>query len=601
MLVSHFRPAALAALGAALRAALGATLRVTLGVALGVALAATSPAAGTAAGARDSLQRYAAGLAAFGFTGQLVVAEGDSLLLSRSCGTADAKGRPVSYATGFAAGSITKSVTAALVVALAGRGVLSLDEPLARHLPGVPADKVGITLRQLLTHTSGLPMDAEGVYALDAREAVLRATLTEPLVAAPGARFGYSNAGFQLLAAVCENATGVPLPRLADSLLFAPLGMRDTGLGAAYARSVGDWADGRNEWQVLPGFHGWRQAWAGSGAGDLVTTARDLWRWARALQGDGPLSRAALDTLLARRVAAGNGLSYGFGVWRPASAAGGEIVSLGGDIPGYHALVWFDSKPGGRIVAVASAGERWGRGLPTQRAARTLWDLAAGRARPLPPETANWPADRVRALAGEWRVAPDGRLALVPEGLGLRAELAGETCVTLVCGADSTGSRALAEGRASDILRAAIAADDTALAAALLPPEREAWTPVLRDEIAKAVKATGRIRSIAIDGTVPLPWIEGGQRTYVRLTGPRGECDASLAWLSGGLLDVAFGEGRPAPVILPVAPALEGGLVGWDMLTGATLRLAPYAGPKGEPRLRLTGAGGREATARRAR
>src|SRR5512138_2081309 len=210
--------------------------------ALVLALVAAPPAAAATAGARDSLQRFAAGLAAFGFTGQMVVAEGDSLLLSRSCGAADAKGRPVTYATGFAVGSITKSVTAALVVTLAERGALSLDEPLSRHLPGVPDDKAAITLRQLLTHTSGLRMDAEGVYALDPRDAVLRETLAEPLAAEPGARFGYSNAGFQLLAAVCENATGAPLPRLADSLLFAPLGMRDTGVGAAYARSVRDWA-----------------------------------------------------------------------------------------------------------------------------------------------------------------------------------------------------------------------------------------------------------------------------------------------------------------------------------------------------------------------
>jgi CubicO group peptidase (beta-lactamase class C family) len=551
-----------------------------------------SPVCAATLGARDSLQRWVTGLAAFGFTGQLLAAEGDTVLVSRSCGSADAKGRPVSWATGFAAGSITKSVTGALVVTLAEQGRLSLDDPLHRHLAGVPADKRGITLRQLLTHTSGLRMDAKGVYALDSRDKVLAATLAEPLAATPGVRFGYSNAGFQLLAAVCENVTGMPLPRLADSLFFTPLGMRDTGLGADYARSVRDWADGRNEWKWLPGFHEWRQDWAGSGAGDLVTTARDLWRWARALQGDGPLSRGALDTLIARRVTAGSGLSYGFGVWRPGSAAGAEVVSIGGDIPGYHSLVWFEAKRGGRIVVAVAAGERWGRGLGTLRAVRGMWDLAAGRPRALPPETARWPAERLQSFGGDWLAAPDGRFALVPDGAGLRAELAGESCMGVLFGADSAETRSFAEGRASDILRAAIARDDSALAAALLPPERDAWAATLTDEVAKAAKAVGGIRSIAIDGTVPLPWLDGGHRTYVRLIGPKGERDASLAWLSGGLLDVAFGEGRPAPVILPVAPALEGGLVAWDLVTGATLRFEPYAGPKGEPRLRLVGAGG---------
>jgi len=565
-------------------------------LALALALAAP-PAAAATAGARDSLQAYAAGLAAFGFTGQMVVAEGESLLLSRSAGAADARGRPVGYATGFAAGSIAKSVTAALVVALAERGALSLDDPLARHLPGVPDDKRAITLRQLLSHTAGLPMDAARVAELDPREQVLRTTLAEPLVAAPGERFLYSNAGFQLLAGACENVSGVPLPRLADSLLFRPLGMRDTGLGTAYARAVRDAADGRNEWTWLPGLRAWRQPWAGSGAGDLVTTARDLWRWARALQGDGPLPRAALDTLLARRTGTGGWFDYGFGVWRsPASAQ--EFVQAGGDVPGYHALVWFEPWRGGRIVAVTCAGEQWGRGLPTVRALRALWAIAGGRPAAMPPAATPWPADRVRLLAGDWSAAPDGRLALVPDGAGLRAELAGETCLSLLLGPDSTGARALAEGRAGDILRAAVAGDDAALDAALLEPERAAWKGPLREQVAAAARAVGGVRSIAIDGTVPLPWLDGGQRTYVRFAGRRGERDASLAWLEGGLLDVAFGEGRPAPAILPVAPSAEGGLVAWDLVGGATLRLAPYAGPRGEPRLKLTGAGGREALAR---
>ena len=570
--------------------------RPVLAALLALACAA-APASAATPGARDSLGRYAAGLAAFGFTGQVVVAEGDSVLLSRSCGTADAKGRAVSYATGFAAGSITKSITAALTVLLAERGVMSLDASISAYVPGVPMDKRAITIRQLLTHTSGLPLDAEGLFAADAREDVLKKTLREKVEAAPGERFGYSNAGFQLLAAAVENASGKPLPKLAAAELFAPLGMRDTGLGADYARSVRDAADGRNEWKWLPGLHEWRQPWAGTGAGDLVTTARDLSRWARALQGGGPLTRAAIDTLLERRVDAGGDRWYAFGIWRPAQ--GVDIVSLGGDIPGYHALVWFEARPGGRVVAVTCAGERWGRGLPTLRVVRALWDIAAGRPRTLPPETAHWPEDRVRALAGRWSAAPDGRVALVSDGAGLRAEISGETALALLLGRDSTEARALAEGRATDILRAAATADDPALIAALLPPERTAWSAKLRVEVGTAAKRVGGIRSIAIDGTVPLPWLEGGQRTYVRLIGPKGERDASLAWLEGGLLDLAFDEGRPAAAILPVAPALDGGLLAWDLLSGATLRLEPYADAKGEPRLRLSSPDGREASARR--
>ena len=170
----------------------------------------------------DSLERYVDGLEAFGFTGQVLVARGDSVLLERAMGDADGKGRAVGPGTRFAAGSITKSVTASLIVRLAAEGRFSLDTPLARLLPRVPADKSSITPRQLLSHTSGLPEDAEGVFEKDTRADVLRATLATPLASVPGTRFGYSNAGFQLLAAIAERATGVAYARLADSLLFAP-------------------------------------------------------------------------------------------------------------------------------------------------------------------------------------------------------------------------------------------------------------------------------------------------------------------------------------------------------------------------------------------
>src|SRR6185369_4110264 len=142
---------------------------------------------------------------------------------------------------------------------LVAEGRFTLDTPLSRLLPHVPADKAGITPRQLLSHTAGLPEDAEGVFELDSREAVLRATLKAPLDRPPGTRFGYSNAGFQLLAAIAEQSTGIAMPRLVDSLLMAPSGMRHSGVGSAYTRARDDMAIGRNEWLVSGSPRDWRQ------------------------------------------------------------------------------------------------------------------------------------------------------------------------------------------------------------------------------------------------------------------------------------------------------------------------------------------------------
>src|SRR6185503_18086110 len=113
----------------------------------------------------------------------------------------------------------------ALAVRLAARGALSLDQPLAGLLDGVPADKRDLTLRMLLSHTSGLPADADSVHEDDTREEVLRKTLNEPLRFTPGTRFLYSNAGFQVAAAVLERASGKPFATLAKDEFFGPLGM----------------------------------------------------------------------------------------------------------------------------------------------------------------------------------------------------------------------------------------------------------------------------------------------------------------------------------------------------------------------------------------
>lgn len=536
--------------------------------------AATSP------GALDSLARYVDGLQAFGFTGQIVVAEGDTLRLVRVMGSADGKKLPVTATTAFAVGSITKSVTAAVIVRLASEHRLSLDDALARVLPGVPADKSGITLRQLLSHTAGLPEDAEGVFEQDSRDAALRATLAAPLSRLPGTRFGYSNAGFQLLAAVAERATGSTFPHLADSLLFSRNRMWSSGVGSAFARGRKDVAVGRNEWQLTGSLHDWRQPWAGTGAGDLVTTAQDLWRWARTFQGAGPLSGAELDTLTARRAPVNPGLYYGFGLWLVQRDDAPDLVSIGGDIGGYHAGIWLEREAPQRLVVITSAGERWGRRLPVSAAQRALWLILNSRSVELPPTPAHWPAERLDALAGRWALAPSGSLTLVRDGPGLRLELAGSDAMALAEGSDSSGTRAFAEGRAADLVRAAASRDDSALVRVLLPVER-GWAAAIRKALATHVKEHGALVDAGMDGTVALPWLNHGLRTYLRLHSKRGDSDLSFAWLAGGLLDVSAGEGRPAPVILPVAPLAEGGLGAWDLLDGTLIHIQPFKDAKG--------------------
>ena len=561
-----------------------------------LAVAGVVSASPSSGASLDSLRRYVDGLEAFGLDGQVLAAEGDSVLLERALGSAVA-GRAVGPATRFAAGSVAKSLTAALAVRLARRGVLSLSDPLDRWLPAVPSDRRGITVRDLLAHRSGLPADADDVDEADDRDVVVRKILALPRVSAPGVAFHYSNAGYQLAAAVIEHATRQPFAALMERELLIPCGMHESGTGAEAARASADAAEGRNEWGRTGSIREWRQRWAGTGAGDLVTTAHDLWRWGRALQGAGPLTRAEIETLVVRRSSLGRGLGYGLGLYLADDSSGRTFLSLGGDVTGYHAAVWVERAAPWRVTAVVASGERQGRGLQVQAAQIALWRLLRDEPVTLPPETAQWPSDRLDALAGEWRLAGGGTLELTHDDETLRLGLSGPAAVALAFGEDTTGLREALDARAARLLRAAASGDSAALDGELLPVERDLWHEPLARAMGERVRRWGALEEVIADGTVPLPSLSEGSRTYVRLRFERGTTDASLALLRAGVIDASFGEGRPHPVLLPVAPRAEGGLVAWDLVDGRELRLEPFADARGSA-LHVIGPGG-ETIARR--
>ena len=143
--------------------------------------------------------------------------------------------RPMRTDTIFQIMSMTKVVTAVGVVMLAEEGKLALTDPVEKYLPefrGRPSRP--ITLRDLLTHTSGMPEDPPA--ALRPVFANFRLPLAEavsiysqlPLRFEPGTRFGYSNTGMATLGRIIEVLSGLPYEKFADERIFQPLGMADT-------------------------------------------------------------------------------------------------------------------------------------------------------------------------------------------------------------------------------------------------------------------------------------------------------------------------------------------------------------------------------------
>ena len=146
----------------------------------------------------------------------------------------DAKASRVTPQTIYDVASLTKPVvTATLAAMLAEAGQLQFDAPVARYVPEWPAGpqphwRAQITLRHLLTHTSGLPAHQNYFQTFKSRRDIVAAAFTEQLTYAPGAQSVYSDLGFILLGEIIERLTGKPLEQLARERIFTPLGMHDS-------------------------------------------------------------------------------------------------------------------------------------------------------------------------------------------------------------------------------------------------------------------------------------------------------------------------------------------------------------------------------------
>ncbi len=194
---------------------------------------------------------------------------------------------PVTRETVFELASLTKQMTAALVVAFAREGMLSLDDPLTRYVDEGPEEWDPITIRQLLGHMAGLRHDfeprAHGSYLLeyDTRLMFEGAAATQ-LLSPPGTDWEYSDQGYFLAGLALERATGRRFSDLMTERFFAPLAMTRTrfldqhdiipGRAAGYTVVDGQWKNNRRVWQfeLTPHF-------------GVMSTIDDMVRWEQGL------------------------------------------------------------------------------------------------------------------------------------------------------------------------------------------------------------------------------------------------------------------------------------------------------------------------------
>ncbi len=268
-------------------------------------------------------------------SGSVLLARGGEVLVAKGFGPANREWDAANGVdTKFRLGSLSKQFTAAAILLLEQRGQLRLEDPLAKYLPGFPrADR--ITLHQLLSHTSGLANFNQlpdywekNLHHLALRE-VIDWFKDQPPRAQPGESWNYSNAGFTLLAAVIEKASGRDFAAFLRDELFRPLGMTATGVDE-HEEILGRRADGyvRDENGVKR--VSYRDMAFMNGAGSIYSTVGDLFRWDRALRTQKPLNGTSLERLFTPVKE-----HYACG-WFVDQRFGRRLISHSGDITGFR-------------------------------------------------------------------------------------------------------------------------------------------------------------------------------------------------------------------------------------------------------------------------
>jgi CubicO group peptidase (beta-lactamase class C family) len=248
----------------------------------------------------------------------VAILRGDSLLLARGYGEANVELHvPASDSTIYQSGSIGKQFTSALVVMLAEEGRLGLDDSITRWFPEAREHWKGITVRHLLTHTSGIPDYADSTldYRRDySEDDLLHLAVGLPLAFPPGTRWSYSNTGYVLLGIIIHRVTSTFYGDLLRERIFRLLGMRTARI-ISEADIVPNRAAGyRLERDTLK-----NQEWVApllntTADGSLYLTVRDLALWAVALNHRRVPSPAGLDASWQPvRLAGGGVYPYGFG------------------------------------------------------------------------------------------------------------------------------------------------------------------------------------------------------------------------------------------------------------------------------------------------
>jgi CubicO group peptidase (beta-lactamase class C family) len=371
------------------------------------------------------------------------VIKGGKLTFVKGYGAADLTyGMPFTAETPTNIGSSSKQFTGFALALLASRGKLSLDDPVQKHIPELKDFGKTITVRHLLTHTTGYrefinTLIIEGRQVLEgdyiAPDEVIKVINRQPaLQNEPGAEFNYNNSAFSLATIVLERVTGRPFAEWMRDEVFLPLGMTKTWVRA-------------NPGQIIPnrsvgyiagdfGFREVRDLFGSAGAGGIYTTPGDAAKWLRNFK-TGELGGPAVIKELTTSFVLNNGKpsNYGYGVFLDSTRGVRRWQHGGNDVAHSSTFVYYPDLDAGYVVFSNYQGVPGGIANVVADAFFGQHMTAPQRPTATATSGVDVPAATLRRYAGKYEMTTLGGLLLTVELQGgqLRLELAGQPALPL--------------------------------------------------------------------------------------------------------------------------------------------------------------------------
>ena len=329
-----------------------------------------------------------------GFSGIVAVADNHHTIFLRGYGYANFESKTAfTPDTRFRVGSLSKQFTAAAILLLQQDGKLKTSDLISRYEPNTPAAWSTITLRNLLTHTSGIPDVDFGDILKNSphtMEQLMGQTREKPLEFLPGTRMEYANINYMLLGRVIEQASGQPYCQFLQERIFRPLRLTETGC----------------DWSSLPASqraNGYRPSADGpvhvgdndlssiAGAGNLYSSASDLIRWTEALFGGKALSPSSIREMTTPFME-----GYGYGL-QIGSQYGTVDIFHNGAVDGFFSFLDY---------------------IPSNKTTVVVLTNLVGEGNHTTPGTLALDTEVVRLATGDTGILPsEGREANVPEKL----------------------------------------------------------------------------------------------------------------------------------------------------------------------------------------